>query len=300
MYRRFSLLALAALPIASCDNGTAASAVDYSATLAAMTDTVVVPEVTAFATDSDKLVAALKAFDATPNATTLAAAQTAWRAARADWRKLDGVYFGPVVTLGTTQRIDASPADGAGIEAAVAGTATLDDAFVGMQGGFTKGLLGDEYLLFSTSGDAAALTKLTGSDGERRRTYAISIADEIASSAHDLADAWTKDSAAATAYATQLKTAGTSTSTIASQLTAMDDFANAIAGALDGVTMRMRSSLGGSVDGTPDPSADPTAASDSTVADLNATLTGVQALWAGQGFSAKIARFRRSRPSCCP
>jgi predicted lipoprotein len=287
MYR-FTVLALAVLPLASCDNGTAAPAVDYAATLTAMTDTVVVPEVTAFATDADALVAALHAFDAGPTATTLSAAQAAWRAVRADWRRLDSVYFGPVIELGITERIDASPADAGAIEAAIASSAALDDDFVAAQGGFTKGLLGDEYLLFSTSGNAAALTKLTGQDGARRRAYAISVADEIDTSARSLSDAWTKDGATGPAYATQVKTAGAGSTVFPRQLSAMNAFANGIASALDIVTMRVRASLGGGVETKPAPTADPTQASDSTVADLSASLDGIQALWMGQGFAAKL------------
>ncbi|HEX4462646.1 MAG TPA: imelysin family protein, partial [Polyangia bacterium] len=236
----------------------------------------------------DALDAAALTLEATPTADSLAATQTAWRAARAALRKLDALHFGPIATLGIGDRIDASPADDTSIDGIVAATTPIDSTFIGSLGDTSKGFLGVEYLLFSADGADAALARLVG-DGApaRRRTLLRAMCDEVAASAHALSDAWSDPT---TGYALAITTAGAGSKVYPRQRGALDDLVGGSAYALEVVVgIRLAIPLGKkSTTGMPDPSADPTLASDSAVNDMNATLAGTLAMWSGQGFNAQV------------
>lgn len=263
------------------DSSTAAPATDYTAVLNNVSQSVVIPANTDFATQADAFAAAATALDATPTAATFAAAQTAWRAARLAWRKLDAVHFGPVADLQLTGRIDVSPAVPSDVDTIVNGTTTIDLAAVGAHGGKTKGFLGSQYLLF-----AKPLADLTG-DGAaaRRRALVHYQAAEIAATAHQLADAWTGSGG----YANIFVTAGNGSSRYVSQRAAIDDVVGGVAFAIEIVVgQRLARPLGRKSTGTPDPSQDYTSASDSTQADIKGSLDGVNAVYAGQGLSVRV------------
>ena len=283
--RSLIVLLVGSATLAACnDTGTATA--DYAPLLAQLTS-VAVPEHADLATKSDALDTAALALEANPTSDTLAAAQTAWRAARAGLRKLDALHFGPISTLGIGDRIDASPADDSAIDGIVAATTSIDATLIGTLGGQSKGFLGVEYLLFSADGAPAALTRLQDpSAGQRRRTLLRAMCDEIAASAHQLSTAWDPT----TGYAHQITTAGAGSTVYLRQRGALDDFVGGSAYALEVVVgIRLAMPLGKkSTSGTPDPSLDPTTASDSAVADMNASLAGTLAMWMGQGFNAQV------------
>jgi predicted lipoprotein len=289
MKRNFIVAAPLALAmiVFACDDTTGSPPADYTALLKTLTDGVVLPANATFVQRSDDLAAAAAALESSPNATTLGTAQAAWRSARAAYRALDGVHFGPVADLGISERIDLGPTNPGDVDAIVSGTAPIDATSVGAAGGKAKGFLGVEYLLFSKNSDAAVLALLQG-DGApaRRRTLARAMTDEIASSAHQLADAWDR---AKGAYANEVTTAGSGSTRYPTQRAAVDDFVGGTAYALELVVgVRLGMPLGRKNKGAPDPSADPTTASDSAVADITASLNGVRALYQGNGFSARI------------
>jgi predicted lipoprotein len=264
----------------------------YTALLKSL-DGVVVPATATFATSATTLSATLATFgsaSATVDASSLAAAQNAWRAARLDWRHLDAVTFGPVLTLGTSDRIDASPADGSGIDAIVNGTQTIDSALIANMNGYQKGFLGIEHLLFAASSNAAVLTSLTGTTGApaRRRALMAAMSVELASSAQQLATAWSPTGGD---YVGQIETAGaTGNTTYAQQSAAVDDYVGGTAYALELVVgIRLASPLGLKTTGAPMPAADPTAASDSACADMTGSLAGVTALYQGMGYASMVS-----------
>ncbi|MEO6954538.1 MAG: imelysin family protein [Polyangia bacterium] len=282
---RLALLALLALAPA-CDNSTGTNGVDYTPLLTTLTDTVAVPGITLFTTDADALVPALTTLSTTPSAANLAAAQTAWRTVRASWRKIDSVTsFGPAADELLPETIDASPADGDGIDAVVTGTDALDAGYVAALGNKKKGFLGLEHLLFSTAGNDTALQSLTG-DGapSRRRALVVLMAQELQSLAHTLASAWTT-------YATDVKTSGHGSARYPIQKDAVTLYVGGTVSALEVVVgARLATPLGRKAgsSGTPDPSLDPTSSSDSAVADMNASLASVKAMWNAPGFSAYV------------
>ncbi len=257
--RATRLIVLLSFSAAAC-NSAGAPAVDYSSLLKSL-DAVVVPETAKFATSAAALSTALAAIGsstATIDASSLASAQTAWRAARLDWRHLDAVYFGPLLTLGVTDRIDATPADDGGIDGIVNGAQTIDATLIGTLGGPQKGFLGIEYLIFSASGNAAVLTSLTGTSGApaRRRALAAAMSVEVASSAQQLATAWSPSGGN---YVAQVETAGTGSTVYSQQRGALDDYVGGAAYALELVVgVRLAGPLGRKTTGMPDPASDPT------------------------------------------
>jgi len=69
----------------------------------------------------------------------------------------------------------------------------------------------------------------------------------------------------------------------------VDDMVGGVAYALEVIVgVRLAPPLGRKSGGTPDPSLDPTPRSDNAVADMQATLAGVAALYEGDGFSAVV------------
>ena len=306
--RRISLLAATALgsicAMGACDN-TDGVAKDYAPLLQSLTDTAILPALDAAATRADALSAATHALMTNATADSLTAAQAAWRDARAKWRLLDAYYFGPVADDGIADRIDLAPAKANDIDAVIAGTPPIDVAYVGTLGGKSKGFLGLEYLLFAKGGNAAVLAMLQG-DGAaaRRRAFAAAISDEIASSAHQLKDAWDP---AKGGFATTVKTAGSGSARYPTQIAALADIANAASAAIEIVVgSRLAVPLGHKSTGSPDPTLDPTSLSDSAVADMTSTLDSVKSIYANpqlstaiKSFSVSLAATSQAQMSAC-
>jgi len=271
---------------AACED-TASAPVDYGQLLQSLTENVILPKQSAFVDATQDLDEALGNLEASPDADSLAQAQSAWRAARVAYRNLDALYFGPVADLGISERIDLEPARGPDIDALVAGKKELELSVVDEAGGHSKGFLGIEYLLFSREGDEAALARLSDDDdlGSRRRTLVRLMGDELLASAHELYDAWDP---AKGGYATEIEQAGAGSKRYPTQRAAIDDVVGGIAFALELVVgVRLAEPLGKRGDGTPEPALDPTSASDSATADMQATLDGVRALYDGDGLSLR-------------
>ncbi len=305
--KRWSCAGLGASCLLFGCGSTGAPAQDYGTLLKNVSEDVILPEHRDFASHADALVVAVQALEDRPSDKSLKSAQEAWRATRRAYRVLDSLHFGPGYTLHISERIDVAPVNTKGIEALVAGTDALDDQAVGDAGGQKKGFLGLEYLLFADpSTDKALAPALADDDGAvRRRTLALSIADEIRCSAHELDDAWepaTRNSnevgcsahepgdAQDSNYAEQLEQAGSGSMRYATQRAAVDDVVSGGVGpALELIVgVRLALPLGYKSGGTPEPESDPTRRSDSAVADMQGTLSGVTALYQGHGISAVI------------
>lgn len=275
----------------ACSDDTGTAAVDYGPLLQSLTTEVILPEHEAFATSADALVTSLRDLEATPTADTLAKSQTAWRTARAAFRHLDALHFGPIAEFGISERIDFAPAKSADIEALIAGSVPIDAALVGSAGGHAKGFLGAEYILFSSKGAAEVLLQLQGTGANdvlatRRRALVRAFGDEIAASAHQLNDAWLPTQGG---YAKDIIGAGTSSARYPSQRAALDEVVGGVAYAFEViVAVRLGLPLGRKSGGTPDPGQDPTGASDNAAADVNASLTGINALYTGQGLTTRV------------
>lgn len=275
----------ACLLLAACGN-TGAPAEDYGPLLIQLTEGVILPEHQAFASRADELEEATQSLAATPTDATLHDAQEAWRAARKAYRMLDAVKFGPGYSLHVSERIDASPSDFDGIETLAAAAEPASDATVAAAGGRKKGFLGLEYLLFAAS-DGSAPAPVLASDeaAPQRRALAFAMAREIAQSAHQLDAAWQPSGGG---FGTDVEQAGQASSHYRTQRAAVNDLAGAVGAALEYIVRDgLRGPLGKSSGGIPAPELDLTPRSDNAVADMQASLAGVNALYQ-QGFSALI------------
>jgi predicted lipoprotein len=289
MSRRLSLLCFGVWCAAFGCGNTGAPAQDYGSLLSYLTEKVILPEHQDFVTQSEALVAATQALSDNPSSDTLTSAQGAWRDARKAYRVLDALHFGPDYTAHVSDRIDVSPADPDGIETIVTGSAAVDDDAVGKAGGKKKGFLGLQYLLFAdpSTPDAPAPALAKDDAAARRRTFALSMADEILKSAQQLDNGWEPSG---DNFAQQLEQAGAGSTHYATQRAAVDDLVSGgVAYALEQIVgVRLALPLGLNGGTGPDPSADPTLRSDNAVADMQATLSGVFALYTGDGFSAVV------------
>jgi predicted lipoprotein len=262
---------------------------DYGPLLENLTTQVILPEYDDFTTEASDLVTSVQGLVGHPDADSLSEAQDHWRAARKAYRKLDALHFGPGYTLHITERIDVAPAEPDGIEALVSSEDAITDATISQAGGHEKGFLGLEYLLFAdTSSDAKAQAPALADDdlAVRRRDLALAMAHEIEKSSFQLNDAWESGG-----YRAQVTTAGKGSTEYTSQRAAVDDMVGGVAYALEIIVgIRLAPPLGRKSGGTPDASLDPTLRSDSAVADMQATLSGIAAMYDGDGFSSVIRK----------
>ena len=279
---------LSAYCLLGCGN-TGAPARDYGPLLIKLGERVILPEQQDFAGQADALVSSVQTLVDGPDANTLAGAQSAWRAARKAYRVLDALHFGPGYDLLVSERIDVAPAEPADIEALARAKDDVTDSTVSKAGGHEKGFLGLEYLIFvEPAADGGSRAPALAGDGfaERRRALALAMAHEIAISAHQLDDAWEPDRGA---YVQQLEPAGAGSAEYTSQRAAVNDLVGGVGYALEMIVgRRLALPLGRKSGGTPDPTLDPTLRSDSAVADMQASLAGISAIYEGDGFSAVI------------
>jgi putative iron-regulated protein len=289
MSRLSSVFCLSACVAPFACGNTGAPPQNYGTSLQYLTEQVILPEHQDFVTKAGALVDATQSLSDDPSADNLSAAQSAWRDARKAWRLLDAVRIGPDLTANASDDIDVFPVDAAGIEAIVTGTGAVDDHAVAVAGGKKKGFLGLEYLFFpDPSASETTAPALADDDAApRRRMFALSMADEIKSSAVQLDNSWEPSG---DNYAQQVELAGAGGTIYATQRAAVDDLVSGgVAGALELIVGgRLALPLGLKSGGTPDPTADPTARSDSAVADIEASLAGVAAVYDGNGFSSVI------------
>jgi len=271
-----------------CGN-TDAPARDYGPLLSKLSQGVILPEHRAFANQADELVSTVQALVDDPGTDSLASAQDGWRAARRAYRMLDALHFGPGYSLHISERIDAAPAEPDGIEALVTADDSITDATVANAGGHEKGFLGLEYLLFAdvTSSTEAAAPVLSKDDfAARRRELALAMAHELQKSAHQLDDAWEPGRGG---YIDQIETAGAGSTEYANQRAAVDDMVGGVSYALEMIVgVRLAMPLGRKSGSGPDPLLDPTRRSDNAIADMQAMLAGITAMYADDGFSSVV------------
>jgi len=189
--RSLPLLLLVAAACSRGGSGGAAQMAARVAMLAGLGPTVIVPTYERLAERTVALRDALAALRANPTPATLAAAQDAWRDARAAWNRGEAFLFGPPSDLFLASKVDVSPVDEARIEAEIAGTAVLDEAHIESLGSTRKGFFAVEYLIFDeVGGDAAVLAAL--SESARRRDYLLALGDNLAAVAARIRDIWSR------------------------------------------------------------------------------------------------------------
>lgn len=271
-----SLAAAAALAATGCG---AAQDYDAKPVLDDLVHVVILPTLSDVAARSADLDTSAEALSADPTAESLAAAQATWRGARAPWRSSDAFAFGPVETEGLGAVIDWWPAKADTIEEKIAAGGAIDPAYVESLGTSAKGFMALEYLLFdSTNGDAAVLAQLTGDPAATRRAYVAALAEDLAGKTGALHAAWAEDQGN---YAGELLLAGEGSAAFGSQKAAVDELVNQMVFRADNVVNKIGKPAGKSNGGTPVPDAEESPRSDSSLADMLASLAGIQSVYDG-------------------
>ncbi len=226
--------------------------------------------------DASALLAdAADAFAASPDADTLAALQDAWRAARVPWKQTDAFRFGPFEMQSLATAIDQIPVDVAKIETELAGTATLDAAYVANLGANKKGFHTIEYFVFGPDPAAVLASLTTDPLAQRRRDYLVACADDLAATAVRLRDAWVDQAA-------RLADPGADNMDYPTIKASIDALVNESVFQAEVVAdARIGKPMGTTTGGAPQPDLQESARSETSIEDMTETLTGIRNIYFG-------------------
>ena len=272
---------LLALLGAGCSTSSKDTSADAKPVLVDIANDVILPTYRAADASADALRVAVKALDAAPSATTLTAAQSAWRAARKDWHQGEAFRFGPVKTKDISGAIDYWPARGEAIDAFITGPSEVNAASLAALGANARGFQAIEYVLFdSAAGDAAVLTRLTTDPAAKRRMlYLVTAAEHLEGKTSELYAAW--DPAAGN-FARELTEAGSGAALFPSAKSAVDQLVNSTVFAVDLVTgTKIGKPYGTKSGGNPVADQEESPRSDNSIADMLDTLEGAKNVYVG-------------------
>lgn len=267
-----ALILVAAVAVAGCNDG--ANKAERKQLLGDMARLLIVPTYEELVTKAAALKDAAAAFEAAPTLDGLRAVRTAWRAARAPWKRSETFNIGPAETQRINPAIDFFPPDPARIEEVVAATTPLGDADVEALASSQRGFLALEVLLFDPArADEAVRADLEASP--RRRQLVTALATNIANRVTQLRDAWKSG------FAAELENAGAGSTTYTTQKQAIDALMNRIIYQVDKVaTVRLARPLGIMMAGTM-PLDEEAPRSDNSLTDIIDNLSGVEAEYLG-------------------
>jgi putative iron-regulated protein len=245
-----------------------------------VTSQVIAPSHTALARSAEALQAAVAALVAAPAPATLAAAQQAWRDARAPW--IRGLVFriGPVRDDLFQSRLDQWPVDETRIATEIAGSAALTPFYVDGLGANKKGFHALEVLLFDERGDAAVLAALTDDPlAARRGAYLTASAALLVSGARALDAAWN----APGDFVTEVVDIG-GAGPFATVKEATDALVNECIVAAELIAdARLGNPMGKATGAGPVPSLIESLPSDGAIDEMRASLAGIRAVYQGPG-----------------
>jgi predicted lipoprotein len=256
---------------------------------------VILPTYDSLVAEASGLASAAATLELTPDASTLAGAQDAWRRARAVWKQSEAFAIGPAETLRTANRIDWSPVRTDRIEAELASDDAITAAWVEDLGTNLKGFLAIEYLLFDpVGGDSAVLQAVTGEDGPRRRAFIRAASENLRDQTILLRDAWAPTGGD---FVGTLAAAGPGNATFPTVKSAVDKLVNQLIFLAEDVAdHQLLVPLGVRNGGVPRPDLIDANRSGNGMSDLLDNLTGLQNVYfavygdrRGQGFSAIVS-----------
>lgn len=251
-----------------------------------LTVSVIVPKLEEAAQAADALAAQLASLDAlgpTAQLADLAAARTAWRAARVPWKQTEAFSFGPATDQLLTSKIDQA-IDFPKVDEEVAGSRPLTVAYVNSIGANRKGFHAVEYLLFGTPGtsDAVVLASLTSEPlADRRRAYMTACAGSLAGAAHQLVAAWDAGGTGG-GFAATLTTPGADNTRYPTIKSVVDAFVNESVFLAESIAdLRIGKPLGNASGGTPQPQLEESGPSDNSLADAAESLRSIELVYDG-------------------
>jgi predicted lipoprotein len=277
-YAGAALAPAAALGAAGCEP---VEGYDAGPVLADVVHIVILPTQADAAAKATDLDTAADALSQAPTADSLAAAQAAWRTARAPWRSCDAFAFGPVESEGLGAAIDWWPAKPDTIEEKIAAGVPIDAAYIESLGTSAKGFMALEYLLFDPAGgEAAVLASLEGDPAAARRAYVAAVAADLAAKSDALRAAWAEDQGN---YAKEILLAGDGSQVFGSQKAAVDELVNQLVFRADVLlNAKIGKPAGNANGGVPLPDTEESPRSDNSLADMLATLAGLRAVYEGE------------------
>jgi predicted lipoprotein len=162
---------------------------DRKGLLTNMSANIILPAYTSFQASASALNDAVIAFNSSPDAAKLTAAQNAFTAAYKQWQSTSEFDFGPANQINFRVGINTYPADLGQISANI-NSGTYDPGLLSNLA--AKGLPAIDYLLFGTGADnGAILTQYTtDSHAANRKTYLAALALEIKTSATSILTSW--------------------------------------------------------------------------------------------------------------
>ncbi|RFM25819.1 imelysin family protein [Deminuibacter soli] len=149
---------------------------------------VILPAYQQLGTGTAALDAAITAFNAAPTATTLTAAQNAFKTAYKNWAAISEFEFGPAADLFlTTHFTNSFPTDTALIKSNTAGATYAID---GLANYAAQGFPAIDYLLFGNGNDAVLARFTTSANAAGAKQYLAALSGSIKTKAAAVATAW--------------------------------------------------------------------------------------------------------------
>jgi len=234
---------------------------------------VIVPTYEELAVRAGALHTAVGALVEAPDATRLAEAQAAWRAAREPWMESQAFRIGPVKDQILDAAIDQWPVEAADLAEELARVEPIDAAYVDALGANRKGFHALEHLLFA----ADAATTLAGEP--RRRDYVRELAADLDQRCAGLRDAWLDGG-----YLVRFVDVGSDDAAYATIKAAIDGVVNESVFLSEQITdAKLGKPLGHDAGGVPQPALQESGASDNSLADMTSNLRGLRHVWEGAG-----------------
>ncbi len=196
-----------------------------AALLANEANTVILSDYQDLDTQALALQNAIQVFVTTPTTTSLEAARTAYRAARAPWEASEAFAFGPVSTQLLDDRIDTWPLNETDLATLLASSVALTPAYLRTLDGGLQGYHPIEFLLFGSTA-----TKQLAAFTPREFQFLTASAQNLHQGTTQLLTAWQTSGGG---YANTLATAGPSNTTYASQKAALQELLGGMQGAID-------------------------------------------------------------------
>lgn len=278
MTRRFAFALLVALPSQACTSFSSNST-SRTEVITGLVEDVYLPAHEDLATATATLAASAALCDDT--ASRLAAAHVAWGDAQAAFGHTAAFAFGPAMDDHHTAAIFFWPTRPELVDEAIAGTATIDAAFVEVLGAAAKGLPAIEAQIFDpVGGDATVVAALsTAPDAARRCALVAELAVNAAARAEALRTAWIDSGGD---YGGELVRAGTTDTRYDRVQAALDEVLNGPIAALQVIDdLELATPMGKKTGGTPQPELVPSPFANASMDLVRAQLASVAAVWYG-------------------
>jgi predicted lipoprotein len=255
--------------------------------VAAITAGVILPIYADLAAAAERLENATGALAAQPTLPRLEEAQQAWRAAHTIWKESDPFLFGPAKGQDQLGRFDFSTAvdddiNPAYVEMELSGSAELTPAYVAERGTSRKGFHALEYLLFLPgAGNAAALDRLARPDdgAARRRQYLVGLAADLGVRIRQLRGLWVDGPKH---YGALLAAPGGDNPEYSTIKQAVDAILSGLVHVCDRILIEhIGEPFGHKSGGEPRPEQQESPFSDQSVADMQASLLGLERVYCG-------------------